>query len=160
MRPCAPVSALERLNRHPLAPAVSAGPLVMSLPGRQRPGAARAADHHWVSETRPFLSQPAARLATLRSSFACLSLRRCCPASASRASSPPACATVCVCDTPCPIHSMMSAYGSGWQPGSYPGLVEKLLWKSAACEGFFLLRCGAAIAESIDAIADASYACR
>mgnify|MGYP001807010721 CR=1 FL=1 len=35
---------------------------------------------------------------------------------------------------------MMSSYGSGWAPGTYPGLAEKLLWKSAAAVGFFLLR--------------------
>ncbi|GLC40673.1 hypothetical protein PLESTB_000034100 [Pleodorina starrii] len=38
------------------------------------------------------------------------------------------------------IIGMMSSYGSGWAPGSYPGLAEKLLWKSAAAVGFFLLR--------------------
>ncbi|KXZ55591.1 hypothetical protein GPECTOR_2g1141 [Gonium pectorale] len=38
------------------------------------------------------------------------------------------------------IIGMMSAYGSGWAPGNYPGLAEKLLWKSAAAVGFFLLR--------------------
>ncbi|KAG2434043.1 hypothetical protein HXX76_007771 [Chlamydomonas incerta] len=38
------------------------------------------------------------------------------------------------------IIGMMSSYGSGWAPGTYPGLAEKLLWKSAAAVGFFLLR--------------------
>ena len=38
------------------------------------------------------------------------------------------------------VIGMMSAYGSGWQPSSYPGLTEKLLWKSATVAGFFLLR--------------------
>ncbi|EFJ49435.1 hypothetical protein VOLCADRAFT_117231, partial [Volvox carteri f. nagariensis] len=38
------------------------------------------------------------------------------------------------------VGGMMSSYGSGWAPGSYPGLAEKLLWKSAAAVGFFLLR--------------------
>ncbi|PNH03759.1 Zinc-binding alcohol dehydrogenase domain-containing protein 2, partial [Tetrabaena socialis] len=38
------------------------------------------------------------------------------------------------------IIGMMSSYGSGWAPGSYLGLAEKLLWKSAAAVGFFLLR--------------------
>eukprot|EP00775_Hariotina_reticulata_P002615 gene2615-2916_t len=38
------------------------------------------------------------------------------------------------------VIGMMSAYGSGWQPSSHPGLTEKLLWKSAMVAGFFLLR--------------------
>ncbi|GFR48850.1 hypothetical protein Agub_g10804, partial [Astrephomene gubernaculifera] len=38
------------------------------------------------------------------------------------------------------VVGMMSAYGGGWAASSHPGLAEKLLWKSAACVGFFLLR--------------------
>jgi NADPH-dependent curcumin reductase CurA len=36
------------------------------------------------------------------------------------------------------IIGMMSAYQQGWKPSVIPGLAEKLLWKSAACVGFFL----------------------
>lgn len=38
------------------------------------------------------------------------------------------------------IIGMMSRYGEGWPPSNHPGLPEKLLWKSAAVCGFFLLR--------------------
>ena len=38
------------------------------------------------------------------------------------------------------VIGVMSAYSSGWAPSSHPGLAEKLLWKSASCAGFFLLR--------------------
>lgn len=38
------------------------------------------------------------------------------------------------------VIGMMSAYGDNWPASSYPGLTEKLLWKSAAVAGFFLLR--------------------
>ena len=33
---------------------------------------------------------------------------------------------------------MMSQYGSGWKPSVSTGLLELLLWKSAAVRGFFL----------------------
>ena len=33
---------------------------------------------------------------------------------------------------------MMSQYGSGWKPSVSTGLLEMLLWKSAAVRGFFL----------------------
>jgi len=38
------------------------------------------------------------------------------------------------------VIGMMDSYSSGWQPRARAGLAEKLLWKSAAVSGFFLLR--------------------
>lgn len=38
------------------------------------------------------------------------------------------------------IIGMMSQYGAGWQPTLLTGLPEKLLWKGAALEGFFLVQ--------------------
>jgi NADPH-dependent curcumin reductase CurA len=38
------------------------------------------------------------------------------------------------------VIGMMSAYSDGWKRSSHEGLAEKLLWKSAAVAGFFLLR--------------------
>lgn len=38
------------------------------------------------------------------------------------------------------VIGMMSSYQAGWPASSHPGLAEKLLWKSAALRGFFLLR--------------------
>lgn len=38
------------------------------------------------------------------------------------------------------IIGMMSAYAAGWPLSQHEGLAEKLLWKSAAVAGFFLLR--------------------
>ncbi len=38
------------------------------------------------------------------------------------------------------VIGMMGEYASGWKPSVHPGLTEKLLWKSASCVGFFLLR--------------------
>ena len=40
--------------------------------------------------------------------------------------------------TPLPLAGMMSQYGSGWKPSVSTGLLELLLWKSAAVRGFFL----------------------
>jgi NADPH-dependent curcumin reductase CurA len=37
------------------------------------------------------------------------------------------------------IIGMMSQYGEGWQKRQYSGIAEKLLWKSATLQGFFLL---------------------
>ena len=37
------------------------------------------------------------------------------------------------------IIGMRSQYGEGWEQRQYPGLAEKLLWKSATLHGFFLL---------------------
>ena len=38
------------------------------------------------------------------------------------------------------VIGMMSEYSSGWAPSTFSGLTEKLLWKSASCIGFFLLK--------------------
>ena len=38
------------------------------------------------------------------------------------------------------VIGMMSAYADGWKRSRHEGLAEKLLWKSAAVAGFFLLK--------------------
>ena len=38
------------------------------------------------------------------------------------------------------VIGMMGEYAAGWSPSMHPGLAEKLLWKSASCIGFFLLK--------------------
>ncbi|GAX83190.1 hypothetical protein CEUSTIGMA_g10616.t1 [Chlamydomonas eustigma] len=38
------------------------------------------------------------------------------------------------------VIGMIGTYAEGWPPSNYPGMCERLLWKSAAVIGFFLLR--------------------
>lgn len=48
------------------------------------------------------------------------------------------------------VIGMMGEYSSGWKPSTFPGLTEKLLWKSASCVGFFLLKYASLFRQHLD----------